>query len=627
MGGGFWGKILRVNLSERKILNEEVPETLFRSYYGGRNIIAYYLLRELRKGVDPLSEENKIIFAPGIITGTNIAGSARNSIGAKSPLTNLYGEAEVGGYWGTEFKRTGYDGLIVEGISSEPVYLWINDEAVEIRPAGHIWGKLTYDSQETIRKDLGDRKVRIAQIGPGGERKVKYACIMNDLRNAAGRTGLGAVMGSKNLKAVAVRGTKKPEISDPKKILSINKWFGANVTDLCKSLHEVGTGGIITTMNEIGAFPTRNFQEGRFSGADRLSPYDWKKRGLLVKMEGCFACPVRCKKVVHVKGAYEVNPEYGGPEFETIASFGSNCGIEDPEIICKANEMCGAFSLDTISTGGTISFVMECYEAGLITRADTDGLEMRFGNAQALLRMIEKIGKREGVGDLLAEGVKRVSEAWGKETQQFAMHVKCQEIPFHDPRWKHGLALGYSVSPTGAEHCCNLQDTFFSAETKEMKEIRALGILEPLPIHDLSPAKVRLLNYMINIRSLMNCLVFCQFIPFSLDQLTDLVQGVTGWNTSVFELLKVGERGRNMIQAFNVREGLKRETDALPNRFFKPSLNGVDGKVMPLDPKKMEDAISLYYEMLGWDSKTGVPREGKLHELGLGWVNEELMKH
>jgi aldehyde:ferredoxin oxidoreductase len=626
MGLGFWGKILRVNLTKNEISVDEPSEVFFRTYYGGRNFIAYYLLKEVKKGIDPLGEKNSLIFAPGILTGTNIPGSARNSIGAKSPLTGLYGEAEVGGYWGAEFKRTGYDALIVEGRSIKPVYLWINDGTAEIRSAATLWGKTTYDSQELIKKELGDERVRVAQIGPGGENKVKYACIMNDLRDAAGRTGLGAVMGSKNLKAVAVRGKKTMDLADRERIISINKWLGANVLDLCKSLHEVGTGGIIPTINEIGAFPTRNYKEGRFSAADRLSPYTWKKEGLLIGMEGCYACPVRCKKVVRVEGPFAVNAAYGGPEFETIAGFGSNCGIDNPEIICKANEMCNALGIDTISTGSAVSFCMECFESGLITREDTDGLEMRFGNGEALLAIIEKIGKREGIGNLLAEGVWRASEIWGDKSKPFAMHIKGQEIPFHDPRWKHGLALGYAVSPTGAEHCCTLHDTSFSSETREMREVRALGILDPLHIHDLSPAKVRLFNYIVHTRSLMNCLVFCQFVPFGFDQLADLVQGVTGWNASVWELLKVGERGRNLIQAFNIREGIEREVDFLPQRFFEPYPDGLPGKVVPLDPTGMLNSIELYYDMLGWNPKTGIPGAGKLEELGLGWVKELLQR-
>ncbi len=347
---GYNGKILRVNLSQGEISVQQPGENFYRRYLGGRGFVSYYLLTELEPGGEPLSPENKLIFAAGVVTGAPVGGCGRNSVGAKSPLTGAYGDAEVGGYFGAELKRAGYDAIVFEGKSPRPVYLWIEGEKAELRDAGHLWGKPTAEAQELIWQELGDREIRTAQIGPAGEKLVRYACVTNDITHAAGRTGMGAVMGSKNLKAVAVRGRKAVELANPEAVKALAKWLSDTVVSDNKAMYDHGTPYLVVPLNKRGGLPTRNFQQGAFEGADNLSGRLLTDT-MLVARRSCWACPVHCKREVQLEGPYSVSPTYGGPEYETIASVGSNCGVDDLKAVAKANEICNANGLDTISAG------------------------------------------------------------------------------------------------------------------------------------------------------------------------------------------------------------------------------------------------------------------------------------
>jgi len=616
---GYNGNILRVNLSKDKVSTESPDEVFYRRYMGGEGFVAYYLLKELETGIDPLGPENKLIFAAGPVTGAPIPGSGRNSIGAKSPLTGGFGESEVGGHWGAELKHAGFDAVIIEGKSDSPVYLWIHDGEAEIRDASHIWGKETGDAQRIIRKELNDKLVRVALIGPGGERLVRYACVIVDLKDAAGRTGMGAVMGSKNLKAVAVRGHGRTEVSDGKALTELSRWLSQRLEGFWA--HEYGTGSNLDAGVASGNLPIRNFRDGDFPNANALSA-ETIKETVRIGMEGCYACSVRCKKIVKIDEPFTVDPIYGGPEYETLAALGSNCGVDDLKAVCKANELCNRYSIDTISAGVSIAFAMECYENGLLTDEDTGGLKLNFGNAEAMLKMVEMICKREGLGDLLAEGVKRASEKIGKESEKFAVHVKGQEVPMHEPRFKRSLGIGYAVSPTGADHMHNLHDTILTVRGQQLDNLAALGILEPIPLEDLGPRKVRALIYFVDWRVLDNCLLLCDFLPWNYIQKTDIVRAVTGWNTTAWELMKIGERVTTMARIFNIREGFKKEDDWLPERFFHPKTAGALSKTA-IDPEKLRNAIDTYYKMMGWD-ENGVPTREKLEELDIGWAASSL---
>lgn len=527
---GYNGQILRVNLSQGTASADAVDELFCRKYLGGAGFVSYFLLKELRPGIDPLDPENKLIFALGPVTGVPLPGSGRHCVGAKSPLTGGYAKSESGGFWGAELKHAGYDAIIVEGKAEKPVYLWIHNGEASIRDASHLWGKNTKETQETIRAELGDGLIRVAGIGPAGENLVRFACIMNGLKDAAGRGGMGAVMGSKNLKAIAVRGHKGPEVAEPERIKELRQWVLDN-SKLWASLHDLGTGAAMVEAGvATGNLPVHNFLDGEFSTAVDISAQAIRDT-IRVKMEACYACPVRCKKVVKFDEPYSVDPAYGGPEYETLAALGANCGVGDLKAIAKGNELCGAYSLDTISTGVVISFAMECFENGLLTTKDTDGIELRFGNAEAMLKIIDLIAKREGIGDILAEGTARAAQKIGKGAVEFAMQVKGLEIPMHDPRVKAALGLGYVVNPHGADHCANLHDTSFSQPGASVDRLKPLGILEPLPADELGPRKVSLFRDVQLFRIAQDTLVLCLFLPYHVNQTVDILSAVTGWKT------------------------------------------------------------------------------------------------
>ncbi|MHA1940022.1 MAG: aldehyde ferredoxin oxidoreductase C-terminal domain-containing protein, partial [Candidatus Thorarchaeota archaeon] len=380
-----------------------------------------------------------------------------------------------------------------------------------------------------------------------------------------------------------------------------------------------GTGAAMDAGAETGNLPTRNFRDGGFEEVTEIDAIALKKR-YGVGMETCYACAVRCKKMVELEEPYRVEARYGGPEYETLAALGSNCGVSDLAAICKANELCQRYSLDTIETGATIAFAMECYENGIISREETGGIELHFGNAEAMVQIVEKIGEREGLGDLLAEGTMRAAEKLGNGAEAYAIHVKGQEVPMHEPRLKRGLGLGYSVSPTGADHCHNLHDTFMTGFNLE--KLRPFGILEEVPVESLEGEKVRMYKYQMEMRILANCLSICQFPPWRFTEYVDLVQAVAGWDVSLFELVKIAERTLNLARIFNLREGFTSADDWLPPRFFEPQTSGALSETT-VNKQGLRQAIAIYYEMMGW-TKEGVPLKGTLHELGIGWAIDHI---
>ena len=609
--GGYAGKILRVNLSDNTTSVEEIDEKFCRKYIGGAGFIAYYLYKELKPGIDPLGPDNKLIFALGPVTGVTIAGNDRNCVGAKSPLTGGIIKSEVGGFWAAELKHAGFDGIIVDGKAEKPVYLSIQDGEVSIKDASHLWGKQTRETLNALREELGDNRIQAAMIGPAGENLVKYACIMNGLYDAAGRGGAGAVMGSKNLKAIAVRGHHRPKVASAEGLRELREWLLKN-KKLWARLAEGGTAGHGAAMEQgatSGNVSVNNFSEGIFPNA-KLIDCPTIKLG----MDGCWACPIRCKKVMESKEPYVADRAYGGPEYETLGALGTNCGISDITAISRGSQLCNANSLDTISTGMVISFAMECFEKGLLTTEDTGGIDLRFGNADAMLTTIELIAKREGIGDLLAEGTAIAAQKIGRGAEKFSMEVKGLGIPMHEPRLKHILGVGYMVNPHGADHCCNLHDTMFMVEGRSLEQLRPImGIIEPISLDDYGALKVSLLKIRQLERVIRDSLVMCGMIPFSYTQLADVTAAVTGWNTSPVEQFRVAERILTMFRLINIREGLTAEDDKLPERFFQPKSGALADK--PCDPEKMERAKSYYYTLMGWDSKTGIPLKEKVEEL------------
>lgn len=617
MAFGYNGKILRVDLSLGSTSVEEPGDTFYRTYMGGTNFIAYYLLKELRAGVDPLGPENKLIFAAGPVTGSPVAGCGRNSVGAKSPLTGGFGASEAGGYFGAELKHAGYDAVILEGRSEKPVYLLIVDGKAELRDARGLWGKTTGLTEAAIRYEIGDRHLRIAAIGPAGEKLVRYASILNDLSHAAGRTGMGAVMGSKNLKAVATRGTQGPAMADPDRVRELGKWMSENWKKYSLALGELGTPNLVRGLDASSGFPTRNFRQGSFEGASKLSG-ETMRDSILVCRGSCYACPIRCKREVKVGEPWNVEPLYGGPEYETIGSMGSCCGVDDLGAVSKANELCNANGLDTISTGVAIAFAMECFEEGLITEKDTDGLRLTFGNAHAMVEMVQRIVERRGLGNLLAEGVKRASAAIGGRAPAFAMHVKGQELPMHEPRLKVGMGVGYALSATGADHMHNIHDPIYAGPGAALERLKSMGVLEPVPASELSERKLRIFYYDGIWRHVLDSLLLCRLVPWDPGQVTQLVAAATGWNTTLLELHNVGERSLALPRLFNLREGFTSADDVLPARIHTPFESGpLAGR--SIDAETYRRALVGLYEMLGWSAE-GVPARGKLAQLNLSWA-------
>ena len=626
---GTTGKIVRVDLGTGEIKFEELAEDFYRLYPGGKALAGYYLLNEMSPNVEPLSPENVLVIANGLLTGSPVATATRYVVSARSPLTNAYGESEAGGFWGPELKMAGIEAILIKGKAEKPVYLWIQDGQAELRSAGHLWGRHPAEVQADIRAELDDEKIRVLQIGIAGENLVRYACITNDLRHFNGRNGLGAVMGSKNLKAVAVRGHQRYQAMayDPKQLLAIGRKLAQQVKEHPASadLQDRGTPGIVEALNAGGILPTRNFRQGAFENVDNIKWEAYEKE-LLTARRSCYACAVRCKREVAVDGKVS---EYGGPEYETVGSFGPNCAIDDLHLIAKVNEQCNKYLLDTISTGATIAFAMECYEHGLIGPQDTGGLELRFGNSEVLLPLIEMIATRTGFGDLLAEGSKRAAEKIGGEASFFAMQVKGQELAMHDPRGKYNVGMGYAISEIGADHLVVAHDPALSnPESLSFKGAQPLGISQAQPARSLSLEKMNHFYILEKWNSFEKVVGLCFFGPaprsfIQPDDVLASIQAATGWNFTIDEVLQIGERATNMARIFNLRAGFSREDDTLPERLFQPLENGaLQGQAMPRP--EFEQALTQLYQLKGWDPSTGQPTKKHLEALSLDWAINQL---
>jgi len=629
---GYTGNILHVDLSSKKHWIENPPENFYRTYWGGRALALYYMLKKMKPHTDPLSPDNLLIFAPSVLTGTPAPAIPRYTVCAKSPLTGAQGEAEAGGWWGPELKKAGFDAIIIKGSSPTPVYLYIKDGQVEIKDATHLWGKNTGTTQKIIREELADDKIRIAQIGPAGENLVRFANIVNELKHFNGRNGLGAVMGSKKLKAIAVRGTKSIDLYDKEKVSQVTKEITKKIMDnpLSQDLRNLGTPAAVRPFYEAGCLPSYNWTTGYFKEGENLTAETLNKT-ILKGTKGCFACPIRCKRVVEIdEPGLKVDPAYGGPEYETIAALGSLCGITDLKYIAKANELCNKYTMDTISTGMVIAFAMQCYQEGILTKEDTDGIELTFGNKEAMLKMIEKISHREGLGDLLSQGSYLASQKIGKGSEKFIYQVKGQEIPMHDPRLKTGVGLQYALSDYGADHMKAAHDPFFKdQDSVGVVEMKGLGILEPVSPTNIGEKKVALFKLLDIYWTIFDILGVCDFgyVPRSvgtMEELLEIIRSTTGWKTTWFELMQAGERSINMARIFNLREGFTSKDDTLPEVFFHNFKGGpLDGQGA-IDKEDFQKALRLRYELMGWGPDSGIPNPAKLIELGLDWLIDEV---
>ncbi len=622
---GYHGKILHVDLTAGKVEVEEPEETFYRKYMGGSAMGAYYLLRHTPPGADPLGPENTLSLMVGVVTGAPFSGQSRVTATAKSPETGVVGDSQAGGFWPAELKAAGFDGIVVHGKAERPVYLWVHDGEAELRDAAHLWGQFTADVEDAIREELDDGRIQVLQCGPAAEKGVRFGALINNASRANGRTGMGTVMASRNLKAVAMRGRNRPELADPEAAKALAKWGADHFEESdIYGTGLLGTAEIVLSQNKKGGLPTRNWSSGTFEGAEAISGQRMAET-ILKERDTCFGCVVRCKRVVEVaEGPFPVDPRYGGPEYETIATMGSYCGVSDLAAIARANQLCNMYGMDTISCGATVAWAMDCFEQGLLTPEDTDGIELRFGGAEALVQMVERIGKREGFGRVLGEGSARAAEILGMG-QDLVVAVKNHELPAHMPQVKRSLALIYAVNPFGADHQSHEHDPSYKEYPERMAE---LDLLDPQPSDVLNTEKVRYALYTQYLYSCLDSVNVCQFVfgpawhLYGPSQLVEAVRAVTGWNVSLWELMKVGERRLNLLRAFNAREGVGAEADTVPPKLLIP-LQGGRSDGVAVTAEEVAVAKAFYYRMAGWD-ENGHPTRVKLEELALGWVADEL---
>lgn len=598
---GWNGKLIRVNLSNGTITKENLNMQDARNFLGGRGLGTKIMMDEVDPAVEPLSPENKLIFMSGPLTGTFASSSGRYEVIAKAPLTGTIGASNSGGHFGPELKYAGYDGIIFEGKADKPVYLYINDDDVQLRPAEHLWGKTVFETTDLLLEENGE-DARVACIGPGGERKVLFATVMNDKHRAAGRSGLGAVMGSKNLKAVCVRGTKSIQVAKPKEFMD-------SCIDARRKLKEhpvagsglptFGTEVLVNILNQSGALPTRNWKDGGiFEHADDTGGEALRDK-YLVRSKGCFGCSIGCGRVTKVsEGKFQGFGE--GPEYEAGWAYGADCGVRELDAICKANYICNELGIDPITTGSTLACAMELHEKGYIKKEELGG-DLSFGNAEAIVEFTRKTGLREGFGDKLAEGSYRMAESYGHP--ELSMSVKKQEMPAYDGRGVQGMALEYATSNRGG---CHVRGYLTSPEI--------LGVpvkIDPLVTTD----KAGWLKTFQDLTAVIDSIGICLFTTFGLGlpEIAAMLRNATGIEGSDEEILKAGERIWNLEKLFNLKAGFSKKDDTLPPRLLNEPLTSgpAKGKVAELDVMLKE-----YYGVRGWDEE-GVPTGNKLTELAL----------
>ena len=597
---GYRGALLFVDLTKRNSIRKPLSQEFATQYIGGRGFGARLLYDEVQPNADPLSPENRIILATGPLTGTSAPGSKMSMI-AKSPATGGYADSSLGGVFGPQLKFAGYDVVVVAGRSRKPIYLSIRNDEVEFCDATGLWGVSCSLAEEAIRKELGDARTAVATIGPAGERLVNFASVTHKGGRQAGRCGMGAVMGSKNLKGVAAWGNEQVSLADP---VEFDKTVGEArrlLTENPSNFQKYGTAEHVTVSNEMGSLPTRNYSTGTFEGAETISG-ETMYETIVDGSRGCFACPVGCSKCSTVKDGPHIGTAVEGPEYETIAMLGSNCGIADIRTIAKANLLCDELGMDTISTGNVVGFAMECYQRGIIGKDDTDGLELEFGNEEAFLRVIELIGNREGLGQILSQGVRRAAESFGSESNRFAMHTKGLEWSAYECRGALGQALGYALVDRGADHNRIWCTDFFISPDKSSPQAMAELAFK----HQRS-------------RSACDLLGICRFISyqFSFDYYAKMMSQATGLETSADDIMNASERVFNLTRLYNMREGFTRKDDSVPMRCFVDQVPSGPTKGKLLDPERFNQALEAFYEISGWDKQTGAPLRNKLRDLAL----------
>ena len=600
----YTGKILNIDLTSGKSKISTFDDVFAKTYLGGAGFGIKTLMDNQKPGIDAFDPDNPLIFALGAFTSTMVpCTTSKFGVFAKSPASQLLGESYSTGRWGAELRQAGYDIVIITGKAAKPTYLWIDDESVQLMDASHLWGKTTWDTEDIIREDLGDQLIRVIAIGPGGENLSKVACLINDRFRAAGRTGLGAIAGSKNLKAVAVRGTKDVSVAKPDELLDACLGLYENAKGPATSKYRsLGTVANVLTMNAQGALPTRNYQSATFEGAETVSG-EYLNEHFVTKIEGCSGCPCRCEHIAEVReGTFK--GAIARVEYEPTMAFGPYCGVDRLEPVIKAIELCNLYGVDAIGTGIIIGFAMECYEKGLITKKETGGLELEFGNGEAMVEMVKKISLREDIGAILADGVKSASEKIGKGSDHFAMHIKGVEVTGYEIRGLKTCALGYAVSRRGADH--------------QRHGSYGWDLGGKVDRFTVDKNRGKLVMGDEDTYCIFDSLILCKFTRkiWDFDLKAKVYSLVTGIPMTGDELHKAGERISNLARLYNIREGLTRKDDNLPPRVMKDPIPSGISKGSYVSQEDLDILLDGYYEARGW-TKEGVPTKVKINELGL----------
>ena len=604
---GYAGRILRIDLSSGACKTEPLKEEIAKKFIGGIGLGMRLLIDNSKPGVDPFSPENPLVLATGPLSGTMApTGGNGHAFVSKSPLTGGVGEAKSHGFFGAELKRAGYDAVIFEGRSEKPVYVWIDDDSVQIMDAKHLWGKSPAEAEDTIKEELGDYYIRVAAIGPAGEKLARVACILNEHTRAAGRTGMGAVMGSKNLKAIAIRGTKDVNVAKPDEFLEFVKMIHERMKGPATAKYRtLGTPQNVLVHNSLGALPTRNFTNATFEGAEKVSG-EYLNERFVVKIIGCSSCAMRCEHIAVVpEGPYKGTSTR--VEYEPLWAFGPHCGVDRLDAIIKAMDLCNYYGLDSLSTGNIVGFAMDCYEHGILTKEDTGGIDLRFGKAEAMVEIVKKIGMREGVGDILAEGVKEAAEKIGKGAQNYANHIKGLEMTGYDIRGLKTAAVGYAVSFRGADH--NRHGAY------------GLDLGGKVNRFKFDKGRSKLIIDIEDLYTLIDSLIVCKFsrgVYFeNFNDLAKYYTLATGIAVTPEEMRITGERINNLGRLFNIREGLTRKDDHLPAKVMStPIPDDTVSKGSYIKQEELDFMLDDYYACRGW-TREGIPTLEKLKGIGL----------
>lgn len=620
---GYAGRVLRIDLMRRRVVKRDLEEDLALHYLGGRGFNSKRLFEEIPRGLDPLSPDNKLMFSTGPLVGTMFPTASRFNVSAKSPLTGILGDSNAGGHFAAEMKYAGYDQIILENRSPEPILLFIDDETIEFRDARHLSGRDVYETDRAIREDLSDRSIRIAVVGPAAEKGVRYAGIFADLMRAAARTGMGTVMASKNVKAVAIRGSKSVEVAHPQRFMKLSEEIEQAIYDHPQywPRRKMGTTRILMPVNEMGILPTRHYTSGVFEHAADVSGEVLASR-YNIKTRGCFSCNLPCSRFYEVRSGKYGGLRAEGPEYESLGAFTARVGNGNIEVALKANDMVNRLGLDALSTAECISWAMECYARGWLSREDADGLDLSWGNEETILTLIEKIAGREGFGNKLADGVRAAAQKLGVG-EEIAMQVKGLELIQADPRGLKGYGFGFSVASRGGDHLRS--EPFVELSDDPEKGLELVGVAEATRRLEYR-GKGKLVNYFENWCAVIDALEVCknvaenmEVLPF--DKAAEVIEAATGVKLQTRDVTQVGERIVNVERAFLVREGIRREDDTLPKRFLKEPMSEGNSRESIVE---LEPMLDEYYRERGWDLQTGIPRRDKLEELGLQFAADQI---